>query len=49
MNKEPATVKYTEPADYFPKEIRKETGIGEYAKEDRANKTDKEEELNAEQ
>ena len=25
--------KYVEPADYFPKEIRKKYGLGEYAKE----------------
>ena len=24
-------IKYTEPADYFPKEIRKKCKIGEYA------------------
>ena len=25
------TIKYSEPADYFPKEIRKKYGLGEYA------------------
>ena len=25
-------ITYTEPDDYFPKEIRKEFGLGEYAK-----------------
>lgn len=30
---------YSEPADYFPKEIRKQAGIGEYAKTEK--KSDK--------
>lgn len=30
---------YVEPDDYFPKEIRKKTGLGEYAKEETAKKT----------
>ena len=32
------TTRYVEPADYFPKEIRKKNKIGEYAEQDKAQK-----------
>ena len=32
-------VKYTEPTDYIPKSIRKELGLGEYAKKADSKKT----------
>lgn len=32
---------YTEPSNYFPKEIRKEFGLGEYAKKEKAGSTKK--------
>ena len=35
--------KYVEPADYFPKEIRKKHGLGEYAKDKNAIHKEKEE------
>ena len=35
------TIRYSEPAEYFPKEIRKKHGLGEYAKEEPAKKTEK--------
>lgn len=31
------SIKYVEPADYFPKEIRKKMGIGEYAKDENSD------------
>ena len=33
-------IKYSEPADYFPKEIRKKYGLGEYAKPNVGTKGD---------
>ena len=38
-------IKYVEPADYFPKEIREKYGLGEYAdsdKKEKNNSTNKE-------
>lgn len=29
-------IRYSEPADYFPKDIRKKAGIGEFAKADKS-------------
>ena len=34
-------IKYTEPTGYFPQSIRKEFGLGEYAKETPAKKDEK--------
>lgn len=34
--------KYTEPADYFPKSIRKESKIGEFAEEEKKAKEKRE-------
>lgn len=33
--------KYTEPSDFFPKEIRKEFGLGEFAKPEKTEKKKK--------
>lgn len=33
-------VKYIEPEDYIPKELRKEFGLGEYAEKKTVTKTD---------
>ena len=44
-----AQLKYVEPVDYFPKEIRKEFGLGEFAEEAPKEKNEKEtRELNEE-
>lgn len=40
--------KYVEPADYFPKEIRKKHGLGEYAKDKSTVKKAKEETVSEE-
>ena len=34
-------IKYAEPASYFPESIRREFGLGEYAKETPAKKNEK--------
>ena len=34
-------IKYAEPTGYFPESIRKEFGLGEYAKEEPKKKTEK--------
>lgn len=34
-------IAYIEPADYFPEEIRKKYGLGEYAKKNAEDETDK--------
>ena len=34
-------IKYTEPTGYFPESIRKEFGLGEYAKEEPKKKPEK--------
>lgn len=36
-------ITYVEPNDYFPKEIRKECGLGEFAETDMAKKKEEEE------
>ena len=36
-------VKYSEPAEYFPKEIRKKYGLGEYAEKETPKKEVKKE------
>ena len=36
-----AKVVYKEPASYFPKEVRKEFGLGEYAKTEKPKPKDK--------
>jgi len=38
-----AKIKYTEPSDYIPKEIRKELGLGEFAKKEEKKSTTKKE------
>lgn len=37
-----AKLKYVEPAEYFPKEVRKEFGLGEFAKKEPEDKKEKE-------
>ena len=34
-------IKYVEPADYFPKEIREKYGLGEYADSDKKEEKNK--------
>ena len=34
-------IKYVEPADYFPKEIREKYGLGEYAESDEKEENNK--------
>lgn len=38
-----AQVKYTEPSDYIPKEIRKKLKLGEYAEDEKETEAKKEE------
>lgn len=39
MKKSTKKLGYVEPSDYFPKEIRKKVGIGEYANKETKKKT----------
>ena len=41
MKKNTKKVIYTEPADYFPKSVRKKMGLGEYADKDKKTETKK--------
>lgn len=34
MGKKKTGIRYVEPAEYFPKDIRKKFGLGEFAKDD---------------